>query len=158
MKRSVVIATSAALALGIAAIGAVTLVPSFAAADTSAKHDSKACFDPNWVRGFQAKDDNTIIITSDDNQAYELQVGPACIGLDTSIQIAIRSRHGMMDICGPLDADIFYGDGGRDFERCPVLSVRHLQGDEATPYVYKARGEGKDEREQTRVNSGRDSR
>ncbi len=156
MKRSAVIATGAALALGLSIITAVTVAPSLAVAK-KASADRHACFDPDWVRGFQTKDDQTIIIMSSDNKAFELKLGGICSGLDSSVQMGIRSRHGMSQVCGPFDADIIYDDMGSP-RACSIVSVRHLEGEEAEPYVRTARSDKNDKREDTRVNSGRDDR
>ena len=157
MKRSALIASGTALILGISAVAAVGVAPSFAASEDG-KRDRHACFDPNWVRGFQTTDSHTVIITSSQDQVYELKLGGVCIGLESSMQFGIRSRHGMSDVCGPMDADIVYDDLGRGQQSCPIMSVRHLQGEEAAPYTRTARSDKKDEREKTRVNSGRDGR
>lgn len=103
-----------------------------------ANGDRHACFDPDNVRNFQTLNDNTMIVTTDWNEAYELKLGGVCIGLDTSFMVGIHSRSGM-DVCGPFDADIVYNDMGglRHAQECPIVEVRHLTGDEAAPYVVK---------------------
>lgn len=97
--------------------------------------DRHQCFDPKFLRGFQPAGDDKIVITSDENEAYELTLGGACLGLDSSFMIGVRSRTPMSDICGPFDADIVYNDFGP--RRCPIIAMRHLQGAEAEPYIYK---------------------
>ncbi len=97
--------------------------------------DRYQCFDPKFLRGFQTVGNDKLVITSDDNQAYELTVGGTCIGLDSTFMIGIRSRFAMSDICGPFDAEIVYHDLGP--QRCPIIAMRHLQGAEAEPYIEK---------------------
>jgi hypothetical protein len=97
--------------------------------------DRHQCFDPKFLRGFQPAGNDRIVITSDENEAYELTLGGACLGLDASYMIGIQSRMAMSDICGPFDADIVYNDFGP--RRCPIIAMRHLQGAEAEPYIYK---------------------
>ncbi len=120
---------------GIAAIGGVASAMS-SRPSTSVKPtgDRDRCFDSQFIRGFQTPNDHTVIIISDRNQAYELQLGGVCIGLDSSFAIGVRPRHGMDEICGAFDADIVY-EGMDRHSPCPVTSVRHLTGDEAAPYV-----------------------
>lgn len=97
--------------------------------------DRHQCFDPRFLRGFQTTGDNDIVITSDDNQAYQLTLGGACLGVDSALMIGIRSRLPMSEICGPFDAEIVYNDFGP--RQCPIIAMRHLQGAAADPYIYK---------------------
>lgn len=139
--RRVTILTS--LVMGLAATAAVTgatfaMSPRpQAGAKVLASSDRMACFDPTFVDGFQNAGDNKIVVTEGRNRVYELTLGGACIGLDTTFAIGIRSRNGMTDVCGPFDADIVFRDmGGLDRRQaCPILQVRHLTGDEAAKYV-----------------------
>ena len=166
MKRSAVIATCAAIALGLGVVATISVVPSQAESarpDSGVKPggDRYACFDPNWVESFQTVSDNKVVVTSNFNQAYELQLAGACIGLDSTFRLGLRSRHGSMDVCGPFDADVVWEDGGR-LQTCQVTSVRHLTGDEAAPYVAKPRdsrgSSSSDSSSGDRVNSGRDDK
>ncbi len=138
MKASALAATLVICALGFGAIGAASAMSHKPGGDKpSLKGDSYTCFDADMIRGYQSVDEHKLIVTSDFNQAYELSLGGACIGLDTSFTIGIRSRMGSSEICGPFDADVVYNDMGglRQTQACPVTGVRHLTGDEAAPYV-----------------------
>ncbi len=139
-RLSAALAMFVAAALGVVVVAAVSVAPTQAGSarpgsGVSPGSDRDACFDPTFVRGFQTVNDHKVIITSDRNQAYEVELAGVCIGLDTSFQLGIRSRHGSMDVCGPFDADVVWEDMGR-LQSCPISSVRHLTGDEAAPYVY----------------------
>lgn len=120
---------------GMGAAGLALAMSSRPAQDDVGTRDRYRCFDPKFLRGFQTTGDNKVVITSDQNQAYELTLGGACIGLDSTFMIGIRSRYALSDICGPFDADIVYNDFGP--RRCPIVAMRHLQGAEAEPYIYK---------------------
>ncbi|ESQ76332.1 hypothetical protein ABAC402_04335 [Asticcacaulis sp. AC402] len=110
------------------------------------------CFDPDFVRSYQTLNDHKVIVTSDRNEAFELTLGGVCIGLDTSFQIGIRSRHGFSDICGPFDGEIVWSDGLRGLQSCPITAMRHLEGEDAAPYV---RGKRSDERSDRRSEDGK---
>ena len=131
------VAIAAVAALSIAAVGgasvAMTGKPS---GDVKPGADRYRCFDPTFTRGFQTPDDHTIIVESDDNQAYQLDMAGPCFGLDNSFAIGIRSRTGMHEVCDPFDADIVFRDSGFGERReCRVMSIRHLTGDEAAKYI-----------------------
>ncbi len=135
MKASALLASLIVVGAGAALVACTTTPPSGDGAP-QASSNRYACFDPAMVRNFQSIDDHTMVITSGWNQAYELKLGPACIGLDTSSMIGIRSRTGVGDVCGPFDADILYSDiGSRPVQSCSITAVRHLEGEEAAPYV-----------------------
>jgi len=140
MKSPALLAAALAVAAAVTTIAATSYAMSGRPSSSAPRPggDRYQCFDPNQVRGFQTISDNKMIITSDWNQAYEIQLGGVCIGLDTSFMVGIRSRSGM-DVCGPFDADIIYNDMGgiRHVQSCPITSVRHLTGDEAAPYVVQ---------------------
>ncbi len=129
--------------IGMAALGIVLVA--CASEATSGKPGAKpvdryACFNPTFMRGFQTPNDNTLIIESDDNQAYELTMAGPCFGLEDSFAIGVRSRGGMSDVCDPFDADIVFRDQGFGQHReCRVMTLRHLTGDEAAKYVTPAK-------------------
>ena len=138
MKAAVLLASLIVAGAGTTALVACTTTnpggTSNAAADPNS-HRFK-CFDPAMVRNFESVDDHTMVITTDWNDAFKLTLGPACIGLDTSTMIGIRSRSGVGDVCGPFDADIIYSDiGERPRQSCSITAVEHLTGDAAAPYV-----------------------
>ena len=128
-----------AAVLGVAAL-AIVLV-GCAGDATSGKPDAKPmdryrCFNPTFMRGFQTPDDHTLIIESDDNQAYELGLAGPCFGLEESFAVGVRSRMGAVQVCDPFDVDILFRDqtmGGR--RECHVMTMRHLTGDEAAKYI-----------------------
>jgi len=142
MKKQTVFASVLITGLGLAAVAATVMSsstfamsgrPSSGVTPTS---DRYKCFDTTFVRNFVSVDDHTIVIVSDENQAYELKLGGPCIGLDTSFAIGVRARTGMTEVCDAFDADILYSDMGRErVQECPVTGVRHLMGNDAAPYV-----------------------
>ena len=135
------IAVLAITAAGLAGIGAASAMSSKPGNAPSVSGDRYRCFDADFIRGFQTDGDQKMIIISDQNQAYELTLGGICHGLDTSFMVGVRPRMGSSEICGPFDADIVYNDntGLQRHSECPVTGVRHLQGDEAAPYVVPPR-------------------
>jgi hypothetical protein len=128
-----------AAVLGVAALGIVLV--GCASEMASGKPDARPadryrCFNPTFMRGFQTPDDHTLIIESDDNQAYQLSLAGPCFGLEESFAVGVRSRMGANEVCDPFDADIVFRDptmGGR--RECKVMTIRHLTGDEAAKYV-----------------------
>jgi len=141
MKSPALLAAALAAAAAITTVAATSYAMSGRPSSSAPKPagDRYQCFDPSNVRGFQSINDHKMVITTDWNQAYELELGGVCIGLDTSFMVGIRSRMGAMDVCGPFDADIVYNDMGgiRHVQSCPITAVRHLTGDEAAPYVVQ---------------------
>lgn len=145
MKKSTCIATLFAAGLGVIAVTGVALAMSAGrpASDNKPARDPRACFDSSQVRSFQTEKDDKIIIISNWNEAYELTMTPACIGLDSSFRIGIKSRgSGMNDICGPFDGEIVYSDmGDRPLKTCPIQAVRHLTSEEAVAYGVKPKAD-----------------
>lgn len=142
MKITTLITSAVMAVAGAAVVAGATFAPSEAMSPRphsgdAPPRDRYACFDPNFVQGFQSIGDNKIVVTSSHNQVYELSLGGICFGLDTTFAIGIRSRNGMSNVCGPFDADIVFRDmGGRDrVQACPIMQVRHLTGDEAEKYA-----------------------
>ena len=142
MKTSALLVTLAILGAGLGSITLASAMSSKPGNAPSVAGDRYRCFDSDFIHGFQTDGDQKVIITSDQNQAYELTLGGACIGIDTSFMIGVRPRMGSTEICGPFDADILYNDNGglHPHQECPITNVRHLQGDEAAPYVSTPRG------------------
>jgi hypothetical protein len=137
MRRFLPLVVSGAVlvAAGLGA-GTLALAMSGRPSPDAALTDRDRCFDPRFLRGFQTTRDDKLIITSDNNQAYELTLGGACFGIDSTYMIGIRSRFAMSEICGPFDADILYSDlGPRRAQSCPIVGMRHLQGADAAPYI-----------------------
>ncbi|EGF90270.1 hypothetical protein ABI_32860 [Asticcacaulis biprosthecium C19] len=136
--------------LGLAAISAVSVsYAGSARPDGDSRELTRSrskCFDPDFVRSFDTVNNHKIVVTSDRNEAFELTLGGVCIGLDTSFQIGIRSRHGFSDICGPFDGDIVWSDGLRGLQSCPITDMRRLEGEEAAEYVRGGRSGRNDER------------
>ncbi|ESQ84557.1 hypothetical protein AEAC466_09400 [Asticcacaulis sp. AC466] len=149
MTKSTYILPLAALGFGVIFVSGVMAVSAGAMSagrpnpESRVNRDPRACFDPAHVRSFNTINDHKMIIVSDWNEAYELELGGACMGIDTSMRIGIRSRGlGMADVCGPMDAEIFYSDlSGNRVQSCTVTSVHHLTGDEAAPYVMKRKAD-----------------
>jgi len=148
MKKSTCIAALVAAGFGIVVVTGAALAMSAGrpTSDNKTARDPRACFDSSQVRSFQTEKDDKIIIISNWNEAYELTMTPACIGLDSSFRIGIKSRgSGLNDICGPFDGEIVYSDmGDRPLKTCPIQAVRHLTPEEAVAYGIKPRG-GKSE-------------
>ncbi len=145
MKKSTCIAALFAAGLGVIAVTGVALAMSAGrpAPDNKPVRDPRACFDSSQVRSFQTEKDDKIIIISNWNEAYELTMTPACIGLDSSFRIGIKSRGaGLNDICGPFDGEIVYSDmGDRPLKTCPIQAVRHLTPEEAVAYGIKPKSD-----------------
>ena len=137
MGRQGFVAIVAVAFLGVALVaGASLAMTGKPSGDVKPGSDRHRCFDPTFVRGFQTPNDNTVIIESDDNQAYELTMSGACFGLSDSFAIGIRSRTGMHEVCDPFDADILFHDNTMGERReCRVTGIRHLMGDEAAKYI-----------------------
>ena len=145
MKKSTCIAALFSAGLGVIAVTGVALAMSAGrpAPDKNPARDPRACFDSSQVRSFQTEKNGNIVIISNWNEAYELTMAPACIGLDSSFRIGIKSRgSGLNDICGPFDGEIVYSDmGDRPLKTCPIQAVRHLTPEEAVAYGIKPKAD-----------------
>jgi hypothetical protein len=144
MKKSTCVIALLAAGLGAWVVGSAALASAGRpATDNKPARDPRACFDSAQVRSFQTEKDDKMIIISNWNEAYELTLSPACIGLDSSFRIGIKSRgSGINDICGPFDGEIVYSDmGDRPLKTCPIQAVRHLTSAEAAVYGIKPRAE-----------------
>lgn len=153
MKSALLVAACAAT-LGLAAVSAISVSYAGSArpdddGSRQLTRNRSQCFDPDFVRSYQTVDDHKVIIVSDRNEAFELTLGGVCIGLDTSFQIGLRTRHGFSDICGPFDGEIVWSDGLRGLQSCPITGMRHLEGEEAAEYVRTRRSD-RDERSDDR--------
>ncbi len=137
MNRQGIAAIAGVAMLGVILVsGASLAMTSKPGSDIKPGADRYRCFNPTFVRGFQTPNDSTLIIESDDNQAYELTMAGPCFGLQDSFAIGIRSRTGMSQVCDAFDADIVFRDHTLDQRReCHVSGIRHLTGDEAAKYI-----------------------
>jgi len=136
MGRQGFLAISAVAALAVIVVGCASEATTTAPGRDAKPADRFRCFNPTFMRGFQTPDDHTVIIESDDNQAYELTMAGPCFGLQDSFAIGVRSRNGMSEVCDPLDADILFRDHAMGERReCRVAGMRHLVGDEAAKYI-----------------------
>ncbi len=137
MKKQAIATIVTVAALGIALVGGASLaMTGKPSGDVKPGTDRYRCFNPTFTRGFQTPSDSTLIIETDDNQAYELTMAGPCFGLQDSFAIGIRSRTGMNQVCDAFDANILFRDqamGGR--RECSVSAIRHLTGDEAAKYI-----------------------
>ena len=145
MKKSTCFAVLFATGLGVVAVTGAALAMSAGrpSPDNKAARDPRACFDSSQVSSFQTESDGRVMIISNWNEVYELTMAPACIGLDSSFRIGIKSRgSGMNDICGPFDGEIVYSDmGDRPLRTCPIQAVRHLTPEEAVAYGVKPKSD-----------------
>jgi len=136
MGRQGFVAIAAVAALAVIVVGCASEATNGGPDHGARSADRFRCFNPTFMRGFQTPDDHTVIIESDDNQAYELTMAGPCFGLQDSFAIGVRSRNGMNEVCDPLDADILFRDQTLGERReCRVAGMRHLTGDEAAKYV-----------------------
>lgn len=137
MRRSALVAVAAAAIAGFGGMGMADAMSPRPGDTASGASDRYRCFDSENIRNFDFKDSRHLIIVSDFGQAYELELGGACIGLDTAFRIGVKTRMGSSQVCGAFDADIVYSDpmSLREVDTCPVTGVRHLTGDEAAAYV-----------------------
>lgn len=128
------------IAAGLGGIGMAWAASNRPSGNVDPGRDRNACFDPDFIRGFQTPGNGKVIILANNNEAYELTV-PACIGLEDSMFIGLKTRHGG-DVCRAFDADVVYESFGRR-DVCRVSDVRHLQGEEAAEYIRKPIRENK---------------
>jgi hypothetical protein len=133
MKKHVLLVTLLAAGIGLGSLTVASAMSGRPSSDVKPGRDPRACFDPTFVDGFQTPDDRTMIITSG-REAYKLSLTGACIGLDTSFVVGIRSRYPMAEVCGPFDADILYRDGDRH-QTCQITAVKHLSPEEAAEFT-----------------------
>lgn len=140
MKISALLTSGLIIAAGLGGIGMAWAASNRPSGNVDPGRDRNACFDPDFIRGFQTPGDGKVIILANNNEAYELTV-PACIGLEDSMFIGLKTRHGG-DVCRAFDADVVYESFGRR-DVCRVSNVRHLQGEEAAEYVRKPIRENK---------------
>jgi hypothetical protein len=133
MKKHVLLVTLLVAGIGLGSLTVASAMSGRPSSDVKPGRDPRACFDPTFVDGFQTPDDRTMIITSG-REAYKLSLTGACIGLDTSFVVGIRSRYPMAEVCGPFDADIIYRDGDRH-QTCQITAVKHLSPEEAAEFT-----------------------
>lgn len=140
MKISTLLTSGLIIAAGLGGIGVAWAASNRPSGNVDPGRDRNACFDPDFIRGFQTPGNGKVIILANNNEAYELTV-PACIGLEDSMFIGLKTRHGG-DVCRAFDADVVYESFGRR-DVCRVSDVRHLQGEEAAEYIRKPIRENK---------------
>lgn len=133
MKKQVLLVTLLVTGIGLGSLTVASAMSGRPSQGVKPGRDPHACFDPTFVDGFQTPDDRTMIVT-EGREAYKLSLTGACIGLDSSFMVGIRSRYPMSEVCGPFDADILYRDGGRH-QTCQITEVKHLSPEEAAEYT-----------------------
>lgn len=99
----------------------------------------RQCFWSQNVSGFNAIDQETVLITVGVNDVYRLDLMGRCPDIDWNQRIALVSRGGS-SICSGLDATIITRGPGGMSQRCPVRMVTRLTPEEATALRARPRG------------------
>lgn len=123
------------------AAGAALLLLAACATKETAESGStsrRQCFWSQNVNGFNAIDQETVLVTVGVNDVYRLDLMGRCPDIDWNQRIALVSRGGS-SICSGLDATIITrGPGGMN-QRCPVRMVTRLTPEEATALRVRPR-------------------
>jgi hypothetical protein len=90
----------------------------------------RQCFNAMSVNGFNAVDDDTVIITTNANTQWKLDIVGACPDIDWSQQIALRTTSGSSFICDSMDAELLV-PSRTGTQRCPVGGIQRLTNDQA---------------------------
>ncbi|ESQ80529.1 DUF6491 family protein [Asticcacaulis sp. YBE204] len=121
-------------AVAAAGLTALTLVPvqSQARAETPAQKEMKKCFRSDDIDRFNPVDSRTMIIETYAHQHYKLTLSGACMGIEEALRIGVKTRNGLSNVCGGLDAEILYNEmGSGRVTRCAVTEVTPITQEEA---------------------------
>ena len=116
--KSIVIAGSAAL---VATCTGASPPPGTQVAAASGRQ----CFSASSVNGFDAIDDDTVLVTTGVRNVYQLEIVGVCPDVDWSLRIGLRSRSGSSWICEAIDAELLVPSPS-GLQRCPVIGVKKL--------------------------------
>ncbi|MDC7683526.1 DUF6491 family protein [Asticcacaulis sp. BYS171W] len=121
-------------AVAAAGLTALSLVParSEAKPETLAQKEMKKCFRSDDIDRFNPVDSRTMIIETYAHQHYKLTLSGACMGIEEALRIGVKTRNGLSNVCGGLDAEILYNDlGSGRLSRCSVTEVTPITPEEA---------------------------
>jgi Family of unknown function (DUF6491) len=138
MKKVIIFSAILACAALSAFTSQVSARPEETAGTSAPKAKSKSddtCFNANSIKRFYTEDDDSMMVTDYRGRSFRLELRGACFGIDTAMQLAIRTK-GTRLVCGPFDAEVVYRDdssGGR-LRTCTIASITPMTKEEADAY------------------------
>ena len=115
------------LIAGAAAIGSCSTSNS---PGTEAASGGRQCFNAMSVNGFNAVDDDTVIITTGANRQWKLDIVGACPNIDWTQRIGLRTTSGSSFVCESMDAELLV-PSPTGTQRCPVVGIQRLTAEQA---------------------------
>ena len=96
-----------------------------AGAPASAAASGRQCFNAGTVNGFDAIDDDTVLVNVGARNVWKLDIVGVCPDIDWTNRIALRSTGGSSWVCEALDAELIV-PSPNGAQRCPVVGVQKL--------------------------------
>jgi hypothetical protein len=96
-----------------------------AGAPASAATSGRQCFNAGTVNGFDAIDDDTVLVNVGARNVWKLDIVGVCPDIDWTNRIALRSTGGSSWVCEALDAELIV-PSPNGAQRCPVVGVQKL--------------------------------
>ena len=96
----------------------------------SAAASGRQCFNAGTVNGFDAIDDDTVLVNVGARNVWKLDIVGVCPDINWTNRIALRSTGGSSWVCEALDAELIVPSPSGT-QRCPVVGVQKLTPAEA---------------------------
>ncbi len=91
----------------------------------AAAASGRQCFNASSVNGFDAIDNDTVLVTVGSRNVYQLEIVGVCPDVDWSLRIGLRSTGGSSWVCESMDAELLV-PSPTGLQRCPVIGVKKL--------------------------------
>lgn len=124
-------------AAALAALLALSAMPSAAQSPKAAAKPRQSCFWTQSVNNFAAPDDRNVYIRVGVKDVYHMEIFGSCPDIDWAQRVALVSR-GSSSICEGMDAELVTGSPIGP-QRCPVRSIQKLTPAEVAALPKKAR-------------------
>jgi hypothetical protein len=124
---------AAAQMVGPAAFAASPMLPARSSAPP------RSCFWSREVTGFSAPDDHTVYLRVGVRDVYRLDLMGACLNVDWTQGVALKTRAGADYICDGLDLELIVPDRPMGPQHCAVSNLRKLTPAEVAALPKKAR-------------------
>jgi hypothetical protein len=85
----------------------------------------RQCFNAGTVNGFDAIDNDTVLVNVGVRGIYKLDIVGVCPDVDWTNRIGLRSTSGSSWVCEAMDAELLVPSPS-GLQRCPVVGVQKL--------------------------------
>ena len=109
-----------------AALGVLALSSTVAAQPQPTGKPTQECIFPRDISSFSSPNDHTVYLRVGVSNYYKLDLTGPCNNLNFAMGVGLRTPHGSVAICSPLDLDLIVRLSGAPADYCPVQGISKL--------------------------------